>query len=364
MQGFIDRCFLLICVLNLLAAEEGAVVDRALPSMSSAKNLRQEDLLNKMPDPFAKKRVDEWKALLDEATKRPLAEVRKEASLLFFSRSSRPDFVKQIEDIEILGEEQNRIPLRIYVPQGSAPLPPLVYFHSGGWVVGTLDDSDHLCRKMANIFGCIVISVEYRLAPEFPFPSAMSDCYAATRWVFDNIDSFGGDHHRLIVCGSGTGGNLAAAAALWSRDRHDGIVCAQVLLYPPVSAIHPEESSPQLPDQYFLTNDMMKSLWHMYLRFPGDAGNQYASLDAAPTLKGVAPAVIITAEYDSLHLEAEHYAALLRDAGVYVADKRFSGVCHGFFDLPIYDDDQKAAWLHEVRLLLKKIESRRDAQEN
>jgi acetyl esterase len=337
------------------------------PSMQLADRLpREQGFSDSVPDPFAtakeKKWIDEWGSFFEISKGLPTGQLRKMASRLFYTHTSSLEPVKQIENIEILGEEQNEIPLRIYIPKGATPLPSIVYFHSGGWVAGNIDDSDSLCRKMAAIFGSIVISVEYRLAPEYPFPSAVVDCYGATKWVSENIDSFGGDHHLVFVCGTGAGGNLAAAVALRSRDRKDAMIYAQILLYPPISALQPEDVYTRCPDRILLTQERMKWLWNQYLQFPGDAGNHYASLNLAPDLRGVAPAVIITAEYDPLHLEAEKYGVLLRNSGVYVVEKRFSGLCHGFLDLPIYDEVQKSNWLQDIKQLLKKLDNLRDDQ--
>lgn len=294
-------------------------------------------------------------SLLERSGHLPIFDVRTMAGSLF--RSEGRETVRQIENIEINSRGQNTIPLRIYIPKASTALPVIVYFHPGGWAFGSVEEADLFCRKMANIIGTIVVSVGYRLAPEHPFPAGLEDCYAATCWVADNIDSFGGDHTNISVCGEGAGGNLAAGVALMARDKSEPTIRSQLLICPPICALFSEEPYAECPDQYFLTHEAMKWVWKMYLPFPGDAGNPYASVDRVRECGGVAPAVIITAEYDPLHREAEEYGLRLRRSGVTVVSKRFSGVIHGFFSLPIYDEDQKSRWLQEVKQLIKKLEN-------
>ena len=298
--------------------------------------------------------VDAFASFEARSKKIPLSESRVLASQIFTPLHAEP--VRQIENIEISGRDLHAVPVRIYIPKGTTALPVIVYFHPGGWAFGSIEEADPICRKMANIFESIVVSVDYRLAPEAPFPCAIEDCYAATLWVSDNIDSFGGDHTNIIVCGEGAGGNLAAGVSLLARDKQHPQIRSQLLICPPLNAVLTAAPYDECLDRHFLTHEVMSWLWRMYLRFPGDAGNSYASPILVSDCKRVAPAVVITAEYDPLHKEAEGYAQRLRRAGVCVVSKRFSGVIHGFLSLPLYEEEQKNAWLQEIKMMIKKLD--------
>lgn len=261
--------------------------------------------------------------------------------------------VKEIEDKEIRGADENLIHLRIYVPKREGKLPTLVYFHRGGWVFGNIEECDPVCRKLANRLGCVVISVDYRLCPENPFPKPLDDCYAAAQWAYDNAETYGGDKDKLIVCGESAGGNMAAAVALMARDRKGPQIAAQLLICPIISSTiedHPYDAS---VDKYFITKDAMKFFWSVYVQSPEHHGHQYAALESTKDLNDLPPAVIVTAEYDPLHQEAIDYAARLKHSGVKAITHCVPGVIHGFIDLPIYDDEKKNKWIDDIARLLK-----------
>jgi acetyl esterase len=335
------------------------------PSIQKGRSVKKKSIPmpDVLSDPKCREFFEAFTQFQNKAKTLPLDEVRKLNSALYMSKGSVVKPVKQIEHIEILGLDQHRIPLRIYSPEGSAPRPVLVYFHKGGWVFGNIEESDPFCRTMANIFGTVVVSVEYRLAPEDPFPAALQDCYDAVQWVDENIDSFGGDHANISVCGESAGANLAAAVALLAKDKQEPSIRSQILFYPPVTAMMSDDAYDTSPDQYFLTKEAMKWFWSMYLKFPGDAGNKYASLNLAVDVKGVAPALVITAEYDPLHQEGEQYALQLQKGGVCVVSKRFPGVLHGFLDHPMYEESQKLAWLREIKQMIQKLHNLTDDHE-
>lgn len=269
--------------------------------------------------------------------------------------------VRQVENVEIFGQYGNKIPLRMYISKAGTALPVLVYFHSGGWVVGSVDSSDSICRSMANIFGAIVVSVEYRLAPEFPFP--LEDCYAAVCWVADTIDTFGGDHANIIVCGEGAGANLAAAVTLLARDKQRPHIKAQVLLCPLLDALPVEDPSELMSDRLFPDSEVMNWLWKMYLKSPGDAGNPYACPGQERNFDSLPPAVIMTAEGDPLSWQGEQYARSLEASGIAVVARGVPGACHSFLSLPLYDEHQKNQWLGEVKQLIKKVLTESDYKE-
>lgn len=136
-------------------------------------------------------------------------------------------------------------------------LPTLVYFHRGGWVFGSVDEADPVCRKLANHLGSIVVSVDYRLAPENPFPKPLDDCYDSTQWVYENIAKFGGASKKVVVCGESAGGNLATTVALIARDKKQSFISAQLLICPVISSVINEAPYKNCADQYFITKEAM-----------------------------------------------------------------------------------------------------------
>jgi len=229
---------------------------------------------------------------------------------------------------------QGEIPLRIYTPTGSAPFPILVYFHGGGWVLGSLETHDGVCRSLAAGAGCIVVSVDYRLAPEHRYPAAPDDCYAATQWVHAHASELGGDAKRIAIGGDSAGGNLTAVVAQMAHDRGAPPLVFQLLIYPATDARYDTPSYRDNASGYLLTTDDMRWFWDHYL---GDAPERrdepYASPLRAKSLTGLPPALVITAEFDPLRDEGEAYAARLKQAGVPTRATRYDGTIHGFFGM-------------------------------
>lgn len=222
-----------------------------------------------------------------------------------------------------------RVPLRVYRPRSSSsPVPALVYLHGGGWVVGNLDSHDGVCRALARRAGCTVVSVDYRLAPEHPFPAAVDDAWAATTWVADSADELGIDPQKIAVGGDSAGGNLAAAVATLARD-HDVPLCLQLLVYPVLEFSFDRPSYAENATGFGLTAAAMRWYWDKYLADDGDGASPLASPLRAPALANVAPAHVITVEFDPLRDEGEAYAGRLREAGVAVSTRRFEGLIHG-----------------------------------
>jgi acetyl esterase len=260
----------------------------------------------------------------------------KEARQLF--RETRPASTPQPPEI---GSVRNLpaegpagvIPLRVYRPKGVAEttaLPVLVFFHGGGWVIGDLDTHDVLCRQLTAEAGISVVSVDYRLAPEHKFPAAADDAWAATRWVVAHARDLRVDPTRVAVGGDSAGGNLAAVVALEARDAGAPVLALQVLLYPVTDVGAESQSYSDLADGYMLTRDGMRWFTAHYLAKPEDATDWRVSPLRAPSLAGVAPALVITAGYDPLRDEGDTYARRLRDAGVAVDHACFGGMLHGF----------------------------------
>jgi acetyl esterase len=233
--------------------------------------------------------------------------------------------VAKIEDREVGG-----VPARIYTPAGSGH-PILVYIHGGGWVIGDLETHDGVCRALANAGPMIVVSLDYRLAPECKFPACVDDCLAATKWVAENAKSLGGDPNRIAVGGDSAGGNLTAATTLVARDKGGPKIGFQLLIYPATDARMQSHSYTSNAEGYFLTAGMMRWFWNHYLSDPRDVLDPRVSPLLAPSLEGLPPAYVITAEYDPLRDEGEDYARELMAAGVPTKLRRFDGLIHGFF---------------------------------
>lgn len=253
-----------------------------------------------------------------------------------------PTPVGRVEDRRIPGPA-GEIPVRIYTPEGSGPFPLIAFFHGGGFVLCSLETHDELCRAMCRDAGAVVVSVDYRLAPEAKYPAAADDCYAATAWCAAHAAELGADAARLVVAGDSAGGNLAAVTALRARDLGAPRIRHQVLIYP---ATHCDFDTPSYRENaqgYFLTADAMRWFWAHYLANPAQASEPYACPAHAADLKGLPPATVITAEYDPLRDEGEDYAAQLRAAGVPVVLKRYDGMIHGFVSMGDVFDDARAA---------------------
>ena len=190
--------------------------------------------------------------------------------------------------------------VRVFTPRQPAPLPALVYFHGGGWMTGDVDTHEGICRTLANAAACVVASVDYRCAPEFPYPTAAEDSYAATGWVVEKASELGVDTRRLAVIGDSAGGNLAAAVALMARDREGPKLAVQVLVYPVTDCDFTRPSYTENAEGYLLTSESMKFYWDQYAPRPADRVHPYASPMRATSLGGLPPAHVITCEYDPL----------------------------------------------------------------
>ena len=253
-----------------------------------------------------------------------------------------PEPVAKVENRTIPGPA-GEIPVRVYTPAGSRPFPGLVFFHGGGFVMCSLDSHDGQCRSLANAAGCVVVSVDYRLAPEHPYPAAPEDCYAATLWVARNGSELGIDTARLAIGGDSAGGNLTAVTALRARDRGGPRLRFQLLVYPVTDFAFETPSYRENGEGFFLTEGMMRWFWGHYLDAPDRGAEPYASPLRAADLSGLPPGLCITAEYDPLRDEGEAYAVRLREAGVDVRTSRYDGMFHGFFGMGAQVDKARVA---------------------
>lgn len=256
-------------------------------------------------------------------------------------RASGPEVAK-VEDRNIPGPGGD-LPVRIYTPEGGGPFPALVWFHGGGWVVGDLDTADATSRHLTAGGGCVVVSVDYRLAPETKFPGPAEDCYVATQWVAQNAPSINADASRIAVGGDSAGGNLAAAVSLMARDRRGPKLALQLMVYPVTERDFGTTSYQQNADGYGLTQDTMRWYWDHYLANDADATNPYAAPMLAKDLSSLPAALVITAEFDPLRDEGEAFAHLLEAAGVATQCTRYDGMTHGFFGQSAVIDKGKQA---------------------
>ncbi len=291
-------------------------------------------------DPQAKALLDVMPPMPDFATI-DLALIRAgmAAGLL---NTGEPEAVASVENRTIPGPA-GEIPVRVYTPQGKGPFPGLVFFHGGGFVLCNLDTHDGVCRSLANAAGCAVVSVDYRLAPEHPYPAAPEDCYAATQWVAKNGAELGIDVARLAIGGDSAGGNLTAVTALLARDRGGPALRFQLLIYPVTDCAFETASYRENGEGYFLTAGMMRWFWEQYVADPKRAAEAYASPLRAANLANLPPGLCITAGYDPLRDEGEAYAERLRRAGVDVRVTRYAGMFHGFLSMTAQLDQAREA---------------------
>ena len=228
--------------------------------------------------------------------------------------------------------EAGSVSARIYTPNGTGPFPVLLYLHGGGWVIGDLDPYDPICRELCGAVGCIVVSVDYRLAPEHRFPAAVDDAHFALRWTIEHCEEIGGDHKRIAIGGDSAGGNLAAVTALEALQSFPGKLCAQLLIYPVTSHVStPSQSMIDNAEGYLLTQRDMVWFTDHYLGPDHDDRDPRFNLSCVDDLSGLPPTLIITAEFDPLRDEGEAYGIALKKAGVAVDHSRYAGAIHGFF---------------------------------
>lgn len=241
-----------------------------------------------------------------------------------------PFSVRAEEHSVAVGE--GAIPLRVLLPEQHIR-GVMVYYHGGGWVVGSIDGYDTLGRKLAERTSCAVVLVEYRLAPEHRYPIAVDDSYAALEWTSENLERIAGRSVPLFVAGDSAGGNLAAVMAQLSRDRGGPAIALQVLIYPVTDADFERPSYTDAENQLLLTKEAMLWFWDHYAPDAAERREPSASPLRAENLQGLPPAVVLTAEHDVLRDEGEAYAERLKEAGVPVELKRYAGQTHGFFSL-------------------------------
>jgi acetyl esterase len=277
---------------------------------------------------------------------RPLRELSvaeaRQAELAAVERRREREPVAEVLDLSLPGPA-GAIPVRFYRPASRRPLPALVYFFGGGWVVGSLETGDHVCRRIANSTPCAVVAVSYRQAPEHRFPAAVEDCDVATRWVAERGSELGIDTRRLAVGGPSVGGNLAAAVTQLARERGGPKLRFQLLVYPPLDYRAGTRSLRETVDPVFFDRDDVAWCWGHYLARDEDGADPRASPLRAEDVRGLPAALVITAGWDPLRDESELYAARLAAAGVPTELACFEGMVHGFYSLNgVLGDAQRA----------------------
>ncbi len=246
--------------------------------------------------------------------------------------AGEPRPLTRVENRTVVGRK-GPIPIRVYGASGDPALPALLYFHGGRFFSGDLETHDPVCRDLAARSRCIVVSVDYRLAPEHRFPAALDDAYDTATWLLTNGQQLGVDTGRIGVGGDSVGANLAAAVALLDRDRQGSSLQCQMLVYPMLDATCSCESHRTFASGYGPGSEDMMRGWREYLGGEVDRKNPLASPFFAGDLRGLPPALVQTAEFDSLRDEGETYARRLREAGVSVVSTRYKGAIHGFFQM-------------------------------
>lgn len=281
-------------------------------------------------DPQIQKLLDELQAAGGKPPWELSLEEVRAAHLARRAWSGPPAQIQQVEDFSVPGAG-GPIPVRVY--RHGPDRPVLVWYHGGGFVAGSIEAHDPICRLLAVRSACTVLSVDYRLAPEHPFPAGLDDACAVLGWVTTQGQERGLDSTRVAVGGDSAGANLAAVTVRRARDRGAAVPQFQALVYPVTDASMSRESYAAFGEGYMLTRRHMEWYFAQYLPPGTDPRHRDVSPLFAPSLAGLSPAFVMTAEYDPLRDEGEAYAWKLREAGVEVALTRCPGLVHGFFSM-------------------------------
>lgn len=267
--------------------------------------------------------------------------------------SSKPIPFSNIKNttIEI---NSRKIPVRIYTPEGGTKLPIVIYSHGGFWLAGNLDTADSICRKLSQNTKAIVVSVDYHLAPENPFPAAVDDVYNILQWTFKNAGSINGDEKHIAVAGDSSGGNLSAAVSLMARDKNGPHITCQVLIYPPTNIYELNSNSwSYFANDFNLSRGDMEKYITLYVPKKEDRKNPYASPLLAKDFSKLPDTLVITSEIDPLRDEGEAFANKLKESGTQAEFIRYKGVTHGFITMNNITNKSEEA-LNQISLYLQK----------
>lgn len=237
----------------------------------------------------------------------------------------------------VVGCGDHAVPVRLFAPTSTGEHAVLLFFHGGGWVTGNIDSYDKVCHHMARLTNRMVVSVDYRLAPEHRFPAAIEDCYAVARDLYLDASLFGMQPEQIAIIGDSAGGNLAAAVSLLARDRGEFLPTHQILIYPATYNNHgassPYRSIRDNGTDFLLTSKRIRDYMNLYISRPDDKFNPYFAPLLADSLENQPKTLVITAEFDPLRDEGEDYARQLANAGSAVALHRIPDALHGYFAL-------------------------------
>ena len=292
-------------------------------------------------------------AEMAEADAKPVAEMTPHETPTFSADlhdlyASGPE-VSRAED-RVIPTDDGSISARVIIPEGEVN-GLIVYYHGGGWVIGTIDEYDPLARQLASQTGCAVVNVEYRRAPEHRFPAAADDAYAALLWADDHVVDIAGHRAPLLVAGDSAGGNLAAVTAMRARDRGGPTIAQQILVYPVTDSDLDTDSYHDPENQLLLTREAMQWFFDHYVPDLEDRKHPDVAPARADRLDGLPPAIVLTAEHDPLRDEGEAYAQALEAAGVHVDLERMDGQMHGFFQMVGVLPGQAQAMNHIARVV-------------
>ncbi|MDS0220565.1 alpha/beta hydrolase [Haloarcula sp. S1AR25-5A] len=243
-----------------------------------------------------------------------------------------PESVRSVTDRTVPGPDGD-IPVRVYRPTADGPRPALAFFHGGGWMLGGLETHDALCRALTNATDCVVVAVDYRLAPEHRFPDGLEDCYAATQWLAANAAEIGATPGALAVAGDSAGATLALGVSLLARDRDGPAIDYQVLAYPPAEFAFETDSYEENAQGYFLTRKDMERFWNGYVRSELDGNHPYAAPLQAERLDGLPPTFLLTCGFDPLRDDGRALADRLDAAGVPTRLVQYDDMIHGFLTM-------------------------------
>ena len=286
-----------------------------------------------------------WQAPLDEIRENNKLNVALQQPLVA---------IELVEQRKISGPT-SALPIRIYRPTNDSNLPAMVFFHGGGWVLNFLDIYEVALRKIANHGNFVIVAVEYQKAPEHPYPAAFNDCYATLKWVVDNAADLSIDQSSIGVAGDSAGGNLASAVAIKALKEKLIPLAFQLLVYPCNDFDMAYSSATDFAQGYGLTTQAMKWFWDQYLLTAQDRQDPYAVPIKAQTLRGVAPAILIAAEFDPLTDGVKNYYQKLMNDSVPAIYKEYAGQIHGFFNLSGITPDADSLYLdiaNEVNAIL------------
>lgn len=260
-----------------------------------------------------------------------IPEQRENIKKMFIIPEENLDSVLKVQNEKIVGKHGN-IPIRIITPKIDKGNAVLVFFHRGGWVYGSIDESENLCRKIANYTQCSTLIVDYRLAPENKFPIPLDDCFDAVSWASKHLTE---KEKKLVLIGESAGGNLAAAVSLMNRKIKKIKIDGQILIYPILTNDLDTECYEKSPDKYLLSYENMKWFWEQYLNSESDGNNELASPLKAKDFTNLPNTLMMMPEYDALKTEGLAFADELKQGGVEVISKQYEKVIHGFLDIPI-----------------------------